>query len=168
MLGARHPGDAALLDLAAPLATLSCVVPGAWCDFNGHMTEWRYAQCFSDATERLMEILGADAAYVAGGASFFTAETHIRHLDEAGQGAALSVQTQVLGARAKVVHVLHRLLAGGRLLATGEHLLIHVDLAHRRAATPAPQVARAMARLAAAHAALPRPEPLFITLRRGG
>jgi len=49
---------------------------------------------------------------------------------------------------------------GERLLATGEHMLLHVDLNTRRSALPAPQVAMALGRLARAHAGLPRPKGL--------
>jgi carnitine 3-dehydrogenase len=33
-----------------------------------------------------MEIVGCDAAYIASGGSYFTAETHIRHIDEVHAG----------------------------------------------------------------------------------
>ena len=55
-----------------PLCTVDRAVPLDWTDYNGHMNEARYLQAFSDASDRLMEIAGCDAAYVAAGGSFFT------------------------------------------------------------------------------------------------
>ena len=48
--------------------------------------------------------------------------------------------------------------ADDRLLATGEHMLIHVDLATRRASDPKPQIAVKLSQIADAHAKLPVPE----------
>jgi carnitine 3-dehydrogenase len=43
------------------------------------------------------------------------------------------------------------------LLATGEHMLLHVDMKQRRASEPSDIVAAALAEMAAGHAALYRP-----------
>jgi carnitine 3-dehydrogenase len=57
------------------------------------------------------------------------------------------------------MHLIHSLYHGdGRLLATGEYMLIHVDLKTRSACDPAPDVAEKLAEVATAHAALPVPE----------
>ena len=48
--------------------------------------------------------------------------------------------------------------AGERLLATGEHMLIHVSLATRRASDPAPEIAAKLGQIADDHAKLPTPE----------
>ena len=147
-----------LADLTQPVLTLNRVVPLDWLDYNGHMTESRYLETFTKATDRLMEMVGCDAQYIANGGSYFTAETHIRHLDEAKAGTPITVHTQVLAGAGKKMHLWHELRAGERLLATGEQMLLHVDLASRRASAPADHVAQALGRLAAAHAALPQPQ----------
>ncbi|SDN43154.1 carnitine 3-dehydrogenase [Lutimaribacter pacificus] len=147
-----------LADPAQPVLTLTRTVPLDWIDYNGHMTEARYLDAFAQATDRLMRMVGCDAEYIAGGGSFFTAESHVRHLDEVRAGAPITVHTRVLEGAGKKMHLWHEMRSGGRLLATGEHMLLHVDLATRRAAPPAPHVAAALARLADAHAALPPPE----------
>ena len=46
----------------------------------------------------------------------------------------------------------------GRLLATGEHLLLHVSLGARSSSEPQPHVADKLAELAALHANLPKPD----------
>jgi carnitine 3-dehydrogenase len=117
------------------------------------MNEARYGQAFSDATDALMRLVGADSDYVAGGLSYFTAEGHIRFLDEVAALEPVYVETQVLSGQTPVnmgkkMHLFHSLHhADGRLLATGES-----------ACEPAPAVAAKLTELAAAHAALPMPE----------
>ena len=67
--------------------------------------------------------------------------------------------TRLLSGEGKKLHLFHRLEnAAGRLAATGEHLLLHVDLETRRSFPPAPGVAAAVAALSARHAKLPWPE----------
>lgn len=58
---------AADLPADAPVPTAHRTVPLDWTDYNGHMTESRYLQAFADATDRFMEIIGCDAAYIASG-----------------------------------------------------------------------------------------------------
>jgi len=145
-------------DLGRPIVTLERAVPLDWTDYNGHMNEARYLQAFGDATDRMMHLVGCDPDYIATGGSYFTVETHIRHLDEVLAGAVIRVETQVLQGEGKKLHLFHRMFEGARELATGEHMLIHVSLGTRRASDPAPHLAEALGRVAAAHAALPRPE----------
>jgi carnitine 3-dehydrogenase len=144
-------------DLSRPIVTVERAVPLDWTDYNGHMNEARYLQAFGDATDRMMLLVGCDAEYIATGGSYFTAETHIRHLDEVHAGAVIRVETQVLLGEGKKMHLFHRMYEGDRELATGEHMLIHVSLETRRASDPAPHLAETLARVARAHAALPRP-----------
>jgi carnitine 3-dehydrogenase len=59
----------------------------------------------------------------------------------------------------KKLRVFHRIeSADGRLTATGEHLLIHVDLKTRRACEPVEPVLSRLAAYAEAHENLPLPE----------
>ena len=50
------------------------------------MNEARYLQALADATDAFLRLIGVDADYLAQGGSYFTVETHIRHLDEARAG----------------------------------------------------------------------------------
>ncbi|MFG5380690.1 carnitine 3-dehydrogenase [Yoonia sp. R2-816] len=156
---ARLTGQIALPDdLTQPIVTVERVVPLDWTDYNGHMNEAKYLQAFGDATDRMMWLVGCDTDYIASGSSFFTAETHIRHLDEVHAGAMIRVETQVLQGEGKKMHLFHRMFEGDRELATGEHFLLHVSLETRRACDPDDRVAVPLGRVAAAHAALPRPD----------
>jgi len=148
------------VDESRPLEIYSTAVRPDWIDYNGHMTESRYLQAFGEATDALLAHVGAGPAYVAQGRSWFTVETHIRHLDEAHEGERLRVATQVLRADEKRLHLFHVLRREGseEAIATGEHMLVHVDIRERRAAPAAGPMLDAARRIAALHAALPRPE----------
>ena len=146
-------------DESQPLNTLAVAVPGHWVDYNGHMTESRYLECFSNAADNFMAHIGADQAYVDGGRSYFTVETHLRHLREARADQPLAVTTQVLLGVGKKLQLFHRLQdASGVVIATGEQLLIHVDLTTRAACEPTAEVAAHLARIAQLHARLPAPQ----------
>ena len=147
------------LDLSQPIDTYSTHIPKEWADYNGHMTEARYLDCFSEATTELMSIIGADEEYIAKVGSYFTVETHIRHLDEVLIGERIYSKTQVIYGQNKKLHLFHWLHHNdGRLLATAEHMLIHVDLKTRGASMPSDLVMDRMERIYNAHKNLPKPE----------
>ncbi|NNK78114.1 MAG: carnitine 3-dehydrogenase [Litoreibacter sp.] len=141
-----------------PIVTVDRAVPLDWTDYNGHMNEAKYLQAFGDATDLFMELVGCDADYIASGLSYFTAETHIRHIDEVHAGARIVIRTQCLLGEGKKMHLFHEMWEGERLLATGEHMLIHVSLETRRACVPSDAVAAKLGEIAQAHASLPLPE----------
>jgi carnitine 3-dehydrogenase len=145
-------------DVSTPFVTVRRAVPLDWTDYNGHMNEAKYLQAFGDATDRFMEMIGCDAEYIATGGSYFTAETHIRHVDEAHAGTLIEVRTQVLMGAGKKMHLWHEMYDGKRLLATGEHFLLHVSLKSRRPTDPSVGIVAALEHVALAHAALPTPD----------
>lgn len=134
--------------------TASRQVPVSWTDYNGHMNETHYLEAAAKATDRFMEMIGADAAYVASGRSFFTVETHLRFLDEVHAGDRLTITTQVLAGEGKRLHLLHRLWNGARLAATVETLLLHTDLTMRRSSLPDGAVAGKVSEWTARHAGM--------------
>ena len=140
---------------ATPMETQRRTVPVDWTDYNGHMNEGRYGQVFSDAAEAVLAQIGAMDDYVARGFSYFTVETKIAYLAETLAGEGFLVHTRVTegaGKKLRLFHEMTRATDGARL-ATCDQLLIHVSLTTRRACTPEPAVADALARLAAAHGA---------------
>ncbi len=82
------------------------------------------------------------------------------HRGEARAGEAIAVDTQVLGADGKRLHLFHRLrgAADGTVLASAEQMLIHVDTQAKRSVAAEGAVRDAMAALARDHAGLARPE----------
>jgi carnitine 3-dehydrogenase len=137
-----------------PVQTLARTVPLDWTDYNGHMNESRYGQVFSDAVDALMIHFGADQEYVAGGNSYFTAETTIRYLGETHAGDAIRVLSRITQGEGKKLRVWHEMqrAADGEVLATCDHFLLHVNLETRKSCPPLPEVAARLEALAAAHA----------------
>ncbi|WP_425043639.1 carnitine 3-dehydrogenase [Primorskyibacter sp. S87] len=167
----RRPGLLPTLDeadLSQPILTQARAVPLDWTDYNGHMTEHKYMEAFANATDRFMAIIGCDSDYIASGGSYFTAETHVRHLDEAHAGARIEVRTQMLLGQGKKLHVFHSMYEGERLLATGEHFLLHVSLESRRPCAPSEAIEVNMARITEAQAGLPYPEGAGNAIRKPG
>ncbi|MGR3804888.1 carnitine 3-dehydrogenase [Marinibacterium profundimaris] len=153
-------------DLSQPLLTLNRAVPIDWADYNGHMTEFRYLEAFSLATDRFMEIIGCTKDYIKAGASYFTVETHIRHVDEVLCGEVIEVRTQMLLGQGKKLQLYHEMYAGDRLLATGEHFMLHVDLESRRPSEPSEEISAAMAQITEAQAGLGYPEGAGRAIRK--
>ncbi len=159
--GAKKAGKAGKADISRPIRTMERRVPPDWTDYNNHMNEARYLQCFGDATDTFMRMCGVDADYIASGGSYFTVETHIRHLDEVRVNEPIYAETQVIEGKGKKMHVFHWLRhQDGRLLATGEHMLLHVSLKTRSACEPSPHVLKALEKFAKTHAKLPIPDGL--------
>ena len=147
------------LNLSNPILTYITKVPKEWADYNGHMTEARYLECFSEATTEMMSIIGVDEEYILNIGSYFTVETHIRHLDEVQIGESIKAKTQVIFGENKKLHLFHWLNhEDGKLLATAEHMLIHVDLKTRGASMPNDLVLKRMGLVYEAHKKLPKPE----------
>ena len=147
-------------DLGQPLRLFATRVQPEWVDYNGHMTESRYLQVFGDATDALLRYLGMDRAYLDAGFSYYTVETHLVHRREVAAGAPLDLATRILAADDKRIHLFHEMYAGdgGPLLATAEQMLLHVDTRAGRACPAAEPLRSRVARIAEAHASLPRPE----------
>ena len=129
-----------------------------WIDYNGHMTEHRYLQCFGEATDALLRHIGVGSAYLQAGKSFYTVETHIMHLGQGRLGDSLAVETQILDADAKRVRVFHALKTLDDVaIATAEQMLLHVDTISGRASAMDAAVLTAVKNLIEKQAGLPRP-----------
>jgi len=126
----------------------------SWIDYNGHMTEFRYLQVFADTSDALLRLIGLDGDYVAGGHSYYTVESHIMHRDESRLAERLFTTTQILSADDKRLHVFHSLhgTADNRVVATAEHLMLHVDARSGKACAALPEIRERLDPLARAHA----------------
>jgi acyl-CoA thioesterase FadM len=104
--------------------------------------------------------VGIDEAYRdQGGHSLYTVQTHIHNIREVAEGEPLRLTLQLLDFDDKRVHIFHAMHHGasGDLLATGEQMLVYVDMAQGRA-TPMPADLQArLHAIAQAHARLPTP-----------
>jgi carnitine 3-dehydrogenase len=162
------PETALLGAVDAPLRLYTTTVPADWIDYNGHVNDSRVLLAFGEATDALLRAIGVDDAYVAAGGSYYTVETHLSHLGAAFAGDRLEVATQVLGADDKRLQLFHVLTRAGEdaPLATAEQMLLHVDARAQRAAVAPPEIAGRVARIAAAHATLPRPDTAGASIRQ--
>lgn len=153
---AMRDGD----DLSQPLVLHRARVPAEWVDYNGHVSESRYLQLASDATDAFIRYIGVDAAYLARGCAYFTAETHLSFLGQTHAEDEVDVSTQLLASDEKRLHLYHRLrrTSDGAFLAESESMLLHVDTKRGRAVPAGQEVRERIARVAEAHARLPRPE----------
>ena len=145
-----------------PLRLHHAWIPAEWIDYNGHMNESRYLQAASEASDALLSMLGADAEYAQGGKSFYTAETHLRHLAECFRGDRVRAETQVVNGDEKRLHLFHTLQkmednGEWTAIATAEHMLLHVNRETGKVIPAEGGLAEKMRRLLAAQSALPHP-----------
>ena len=138
--------DKQLVSSSAPQATglpvtIERVIPSDWTDYNGHVNDSRYGDVFSLAVDRVMQMVGADADYIASGKSYFTLDLQISYLQECHAGDAIKVISRVDDVQGKKLWASHAMLnANGEVLATGKQMLVHVDLTARRSSEPDPHV----------------------------
>jgi len=143
---------------AEPMVMAQMQVLPSWIDYNGHMTESRYLFAGSETCDNFLRLIGAGMDYVAAGHSYYTAESHIRHLGEAKLGDRLTGSLQVLGIDDKRLHTFMWIKKGDEVVATIEQMLLHVDMKAGKSAPAAPEVLAKLRPIADAHAKLPRPE----------
>ena len=133
------------------------VLPG-WIDYNGHMTESRYYFANSETVDNFLRLIGAGMDYVAAGNSFYSAETHIRHLGEAKLGDRLTGTIQIISADEKRFRSFVRIMRGDECVATVEQLCLHVNMGSGKSAPASAAVWANLKAIADTHAGLPLPE----------
>lgn len=143
---------------AAPLAMAHMQVLPGWIDYNGHMTESRYYFANSETVDAFLRLIGAGMDYVAAGHSYYSAETHIRHLGEAKLGDRLTGTIQIISADEKRFRSFVRIMKGEDCVATIEQLCLHVDMAAGKASPASAEVWAKLKAVADAHVSLPLPE----------
>lgn len=167
--GAAAWNDAA--PIPAPLKLIAPEVTRDWVDYNGHMSESCYLLVFGDQSDAFFRLIGIDEAYRAAGHSLYTVQTMIFNLAEAHLGDRLELGLQLIDADAKRLHIFHTMhnAETGELLATGEQMLVHVDMAEGRSCPMPAELQRRVEAIRAAHAILPLPPQSGrnIAIRRG-
>jgi len=114
-----------------------------WIDYNGHLSEGYYVVVFGFATDAVMHGVGMTPDYlVETGTSLYSVEAHVRYLDQVPPGARLEVRSSIIGVTAKLLWLWHEMWCEGRLRATEEVLMLHVDSRAGRAC-PFPDALRA-------------------------
>ena len=149
-----------LAPIAAPLCLHQPQVLPQWVDYNGHMSESCYLLVFGDNSDAYFRHIGIDERYRdEQGLSFYTVQTQIHNIREVAQGAPLRLTLQLLDMDDKRMHIFHTMHHGteGHVLATGEQMLVHVDMRQGRAAPMPAYLHERVAAIYQAHRALARP-----------
>ena len=150
----------AYAEIAAPFDVYRDVVRPEWIDHNHHMNMGYYLVVFDLATDEWFRYLGLDQAHRdAHGVTTFCLEAHVTYHREVREGDPLRFTTWLLDHDAKRIHYLHEMYhaVDGYLAATNELMTLHVNRATRRGAPMAHVLRERLARIQAAHGALPRP-----------
>src|SRR5437867_9765669 len=149
-----------MIDLSAPFDRHRDRVRPEWIDGNGHMNVGYYLVVFDYATDEFLAWVGLDGRHrQEHRVTTFCLEAHVTYHREVRSGDPLRFTTLLLGHDAKRIHYIHAMYHAreGYLASTNELMSLHVDLATRRGAPMAPEIAARLAAIQAAHDALPRP-----------
>ena len=129
-----------------------------WIDYNGHLNMAYYAVLFDRAIDEIFELWGVAADYVSHAkASFFTLEAHLTYHKELHADDDVVVATQLLDFDHKRTHFFQQLYNArdNTLSASCEQIHMHIDLTAKRSAAVPDTVAKTIAAMHKAHAALP-------------
>lgn len=143
----------------APFDRYRARVRPEWIDSNGHMNMGYYVVVFDLATDAWLDWVGLDAAHRgAEKVTTFCLEAHVTYHQEVREGDPLRFTTRLLAHDAKRIHYIHEMFHAGEgyLASTNELLSLHVSQATRRGAPMAPAILARLARIQAAHDALPK------------
>ena len=146
---------------AAPFVSSLMKVEPAWIDYNGHLNMAYYNVLFDRAVDEIYERIGLGPDYLQRHKhSTVVAELHVRYLREVNESDPLRVTVQLLDYDAKRIHLFEQLLHASEnwVSATSESMTLHVDMTAKKVAPFPDGVIRALERMKAAHAHLPRPE----------
>lgn len=145
----------------APFVSSTMRIQPQWIDFNGHLNMAYYVVFFDQAVDELYEVLGLGPNYLkAHNHSTMVAEMHVRYLREIKEKDPLRVRCQLIAYDAKRIHLFEELVHAddGWVSATCETMTLHVTMASKKVAPWPDKIMEALARMTAAHAALPVPE----------
>jgi carnitine 3-dehydrogenase len=147
-------------DVSKPLPLYSGEVLSQWLDYNGHMNDADYLTAFGEGLDAFFRYIGDDESYRATGHTFFTAETHLTYHREMKLGEPFRIETQVLGADEKRMHLFHRMIHGttGELVATNEIMQLHVNQKEQKVCPMRGDLFEALSAVWSAHSKLPAPE----------
>ncbi|MEI8239257.1 MAG: carnitine 3-dehydrogenase, partial [Actinomycetota bacterium] len=146
-------------DLTGPIRMHDVRVPTEWVDYNGHVNDSRYMQFSSETIDRFLRFIGVDDEYLAGGHSYFTVESHLGFHGQALAGDHIYCTVQLLSHDAKRLRVftaMHR-ATDDAVLATAEHMMLHVDTRADKSAPAADGIVAVLDGIAQHHGTLPQP-----------
>jgi acyl-CoA thioester hydrolase len=145
----------------APFSAYEATVQSDWIDTNGHMNLAYFILIFDRGTAALFNALGIEKSYQdTKRCGVFAAETHTLYDREVLFGERVHVVSQVVGADAKRLHIVHEMfhLQHGYRVAMEEIMFLHVDLNTRRVVPFLSEARSAIDAALTAHAGLRRPQ----------
>jgi acyl-CoA thioester hydrolase len=158
---------ARVTDISAPFDAHRDLVKPEWIDQNGHMNMGYYLVAFDFATDAWLSYVGLTRAQrKERQVTTFCLEAHITYDREVRSGDPLRFTTLLLAHDAKRIHYFHEMYHAteGYVAATNELMTLHVSETTRRTAPMAPEILDRLARIQAAHDALPRPPQVGRTI----
>ncbi len=146
-------------NIETPIEVQRRRIPSDWADYNGHTNDSRYMQLSSEALDVFFRSIGFSNDYLATGRSFYTLESHIRYINESKVGDEIVVTAQVIMLDDKKIHM-HSVMSqtDGTVVATGEHIYLHVDTKLKKACPVGTELLVLLEPIAKAHAKLLKPE----------
>ncbi len=123
------------------------------------MNDSRYMQLSSEAGDKFSRLIGLDEAYLRGGCSYYTVESHLNFIAQSRAGDRLYVTAQLIDHDAKRYRLfisIHR-ADDGSVVATSEHMMLHVDTRVDKACPASAELQAKLAEIAVHHDKLPRP-----------
>src|SRR5712692_7571890 len=154
-------GEDDLLLRPAPFRSSVMQIEPQWIDYNGHLNMAYYNVMFDRAVDELWLKLEIGPGYMKERhGSTFTAECHVRYLQEIHLGDPVQVSILLVAADEKRLHTFKELrhATEGWLSATSENMTIHIDMAARKTAPFPADIRTRIEAVAKAHAAVVRPE----------
>ncbi len=146
-------------NIHAPIEVQRRRITADWADYNGHTNDSRYMQLSSEALDVFFRSIGFSSDYLATGRSFYSLESHVRYINESKVGDEIVVTAQVLMLDERKVH-LHSVMSrpDGTVVATAEHIYLHVDTKLKKASPIGDELLIRLKPIAQAHAKLPKPD----------
>jgi acyl-CoA thioester hydrolase len=145
---------------AAPFVSSVMRIEPQWIDYNGHLNVAYYNVLFDRAVDEVYELLGLGPHYLERHKqSTMVVEAHVRYLRELKLDDPVRVAVQLLDYDTKRIHTFEELRHATEnwVSATSENMTLSVDMTTKKVAPFHDSVLRLLARMKAAHAALPVP-----------
>jgi acyl-CoA thioester hydrolase len=145
----------------APFVSSVMTVEPDWIDYNGHLNMAYYNVLFDRAADEALRLIGLGPYYVRqSGASYVTAEIHVRYLRELKAHDPVRVTLQLLGFDLKRLHLFQQLYHAteGWISATSEQIALHVDLERKKTSPFPDDILSRLSMMKCAHGALKTPD----------
>ncbi len=147
----------------APFVSTVMTVDSDWIDYNGHLNMAYYNVLIDRAVDEAFLLVGLGPDYIRErGASFFTAEAHVRYLRELKAGDPVRVTIRLIDYDEKRLHIyascIMRSKAGFRPLPSSSRC---TSIPRREGSCPSPTTCSIrLAPMKSAHGSLPLPDAI--------